>query len=134
MDATNNRSDNKPQQQHKQHGNAYALAVAGDDATDDDVNKQMKKAKYLSSSDGGGGEPEENYRGWKAMPYVIGTFTCTASSLLRRFSVYNMSSSSSSSARSFGWWLVLVCSERKSTLVWLLVAVCSERKVPLAGR
>jgi hypothetical protein len=34
---------------------------------------------------------------------------------------------------SFGWWLVLVCSERKVLLAGCLWLVCSERKVLLAG-
>jgi hypothetical protein len=34
---------------------------------------------------------------------------------------------------SFGWWLVLVCSERKVLLADCWWLVCSERKISLAG-
>jgi hypothetical protein len=37
------------------------------------------------------------------------------------------------SACSFGWWLVLICSERKVLLAGCWWLVCSERKVLLAG-
>jgi hypothetical protein len=36
-------------------------------------------------------------------------------------------------ACSFGWWLVLICSERKVLLADCWWLVCSERKVLLAG-
>jgi hypothetical protein len=36
-------------------------------------------------------------------------------------------------ACSFGWWLVLICSERKVLLAGCWWLVCSERKVLLAG-
>jgi hypothetical protein len=32
-----------------------------------------------------------------------------------------------------GWWLLLICSERKVLLAGCKWLVCSERKVPLAG-
>jgi hypothetical protein len=37
------------------------------------------------------------------------------------------------SAYSVGWWLVLVCSERRVLLAGCWWLVCSERKVLLAG-
>jgi hypothetical protein len=37
------------------------------------------------------------------------------------------------SACSVGWWLVLVCSERRVLLAGYWWLVCSERKVLLAG-
>jgi hypothetical protein len=37
------------------------------------------------------------------------------------------------SAYSFGWWLVLICSEEKILLVGCWRMICSERKVLLAG-
>jgi hypothetical protein len=36
-------------------------------------------------------------------------------------------------ACSFGWWLVLVCSERKVLLGGCWWLICSERKVVLSG-
>ncbi|CAN6339255.1 unnamed protein product [Urochloa humidicola] len=80
---------NKPQQ-----AEAYAVAVVDDDATTIN-NKAMKE---LSDGD----EPEENYRGWKAMPYVIGNETCeklgtigtTANLLVYLTTVYGMKSAS----------------------------------------
>jgi hypothetical protein len=36
-------------------------------------------------------------------------------------------------ACSFGWWLVLICCERKVLLAGCWWLVCSERKVLLAG-
>jgi peptide/histidine transporter 3/4 len=51
----------KPENEHK----AYAFAVVADDED------AMKKSHLdLSDDDAGGGE--NNYRGWKSMPYVIG--------------------------------------------------------------
>jgi hypothetical protein len=44
-------------------------------AVDDTMTTTTKKMveEQLSDDAGGGGElPEQNYRGWKAMPYVIG--------------------------------------------------------------
>jgi hypothetical protein len=37
------------------------------------------------------------------------------------------------SACSFGWWLVLICSERKVLLAGCWWLVCSERKMLVAG-
>jgi hypothetical protein len=37
------------------------------------------------------------------------------------------------SACSFGWWLMLICSERKVLLVGCWWMVCSERRVLLTG-
>jgi hypothetical protein len=37
------------------------------------------------------------------------------------------------SACSFGWWLMLICSERKVLLADCWWLVCSERKILLAG-
>ncbi|CAN6282887.1 unnamed protein product [Urochloa humidicola] len=56
---------NKPQ-----HQELYAV-VGDDDAT---MNNKTTM-KYLSNDDDAG-QPEENYRGWKSMPYVIGNETC----------------------------------------------------------
>jgi hypothetical protein len=36
-------------------------------------------------------------------------------------------------ARSFGWWLMLICSERKVLLADCWWVVCSEKKVLLTG-
>ncbi|CAN6300779.1 unnamed protein product [Urochloa humidicola] len=54
-----------------QHQEAYAVAVVGDD---DATMNNKTTMKHLSDDDAG--EPEENYRGWKSMPYVIGNETC----------------------------------------------------------
>ena len=54
-----------PQQEEHENSKAYALAVVDDNAT-------LNKVKHLSGDDDDTGEPPENYRGWKAMPYVIG--------------------------------------------------------------
>ncbi|CAM0147159.1 unnamed protein product [Urochloa decumbens] len=89
MEANNK---NKPQ-----HQEAYAVAVVDDDATTTMSNKTMK---HLSDDDAG--EPEENYRGWKAMPYVIGNETCeklgtigtTANLLVYLTTVYGMKGAS----------------------------------------
>ncbi|CAL4897382.1 unnamed protein product [Urochloa decumbens] len=83
---------NKPQQEA-----AYAVAVVDDDAT----TVSNKATKHLSDDDDAG-EPEENYRGWKAMPYVIGNETCeklgtigtTANLLVYLTTVYGMKSAS----------------------------------------
>ncbi|CAL4904728.1 unnamed protein product [Urochloa decumbens] len=83
---------NKPQQEA-----AYAVAVVDDDATA----MSNKTTKHLSDDDDAG-EPEENYRGWKAMPYVIGNETCeklgtigtTANLLVYLTTVYGMKSAS----------------------------------------
>ena len=53
---------------NSKHGKAYS--VAEEDATT--TNNMMMKQKHLSDDEAAAGEPEENYRGWKAMPYVIG--------------------------------------------------------------
>jgi hypothetical protein len=37
------------------------------------------------------------------------------------------------SACSFGWWLMLICSERKVLLADCWWLVCSQRKILLAG-
>ncbi|CAL5028399.1 unnamed protein product [Urochloa decumbens] len=79
-----------------QHQEAYAVAVVDEDAT-----MNNKTTKHLDD-DGGRGEPEENYRGWKAMPYVIGNETCeklgtigtTANLLVYLKTVYGMKSAS----------------------------------------
>ncbi|RCV19701.1 hypothetical protein SETIT_3G406500v2 [Setaria italica] len=84
-------SSSKPQQE--ENDKAYALAVADDDATTNEM-----KTKHLSDD----GEPEENYRGWKAMPYVIGNETCeklgtigtTANLLVYLTTVYGMKGAS----------------------------------------
>ena len=52
---------------NSKHGKAYS--VAEEDATT--TNNMMMKQKHLSDDEAAAGEPE-NYRGWKAMPYVIG--------------------------------------------------------------
>ncbi|CAN6357274.1 unnamed protein product [Urochloa humidicola] len=75
-----------------------AYAVVDDDAS---VTISNKTTKHLSDDDDAG-EPEENYRGWKAMPYVIGNETCeklgtigtTANLLVYLTTVYGMKSAS----------------------------------------
>lgn len=74
-------------------------------AVDDTMTTTTKKMveEQLSDDAGGGGElPEQNYRGWKAMPYVIGNETCeklgtigtTANLLVYLTTVYGMSGAS----------------------------------------
>jgi peptide/histidine transporter 3/4 len=55
------------QQPQPQHDKAYAAAV-------DETAITASNTKQLSD-ESDAGEPEENYRGWKAMPYVIGELT-----------------------------------------------------------
>ncbi|CAN6338907.1 unnamed protein product [Urochloa humidicola] len=74
-----------------QHQEAYAVG-------DEDATMNNKTMKHLDDD----GEPEENYRGWKAMPYVIGNETCeklgtigtTANLLVYLKTVYGMQSAS----------------------------------------
>ena len=47
---------NLPQQEEQDHGNGISI----------------EKTTDSSALDAGHGEPVHNYRGWKAMPYVIG--------------------------------------------------------------
>lgn len=56
-------------------------------AVDDTMTTTTKKMveEQLSDDAGGGGElPEQNYRGWKAMPYVIGECVSFAKALFIR--------------------------------------------------
>ncbi|CAL4939599.1 unnamed protein product [Urochloa decumbens] len=84
---------NKPQ-----HQEAYAVAVVGDDGATMNNKTTMKHL----SDDVDAGEPEENYRGWKSMPYVIGNETCeklgtigtTANLLVYLTTVFGMKSAS----------------------------------------
>ncbi|RLN29356.1 protein NRT1/ PTR FAMILY 2.11-like [Panicum miliaceum] len=87
-------ANNKPKQKEE------AYAVAEEDAT---TNNNKMTRKHLSDDDeAAAGEPEENYRGWKAMPYVIGNETCeklgtigtTANLLVYLTTVYGMKSAS----------------------------------------
>ncbi|PAN22100.1 hypothetical protein PAHAL_3G513500 [Panicum hallii] len=91
-------ANNKPKLE-EEHGKAYA--VAEEDAAT--TNHKMMMKKHLSDDDeSAAGEPEENYRGWKAMPYVIGNETCeklgtigtTANLLVYLTTVYGMKSAS----------------------------------------
>jgi len=83
---------------NSKHGKAYS--VAEEDATT--TNNMMMKQKHLSDDEAAAGEPEENYRGWKAMPYVIGNETCeklgtigtTANLLVYLTTVYGIKSAS----------------------------------------
>jgi hypothetical protein len=69
-------ANNKPKLE-EEHGKAYA--VAEEDAAT--TNHKMMMKKHLSDDDeSAAGEPEENYRGWKAMPYVIGQ--CSSISII----------------------------------------------------
>ncbi|CAL4922837.1 unnamed protein product [Urochloa decumbens] len=84
---------NKPQ-----HREAYTVAVVGDD----DATMNNKTTMKHLSDDVDAGEPEENYRGWKSMPYVIGNETCeklgtigtTANLLVYLTTVFGMKSAS----------------------------------------
>ena len=57
----------QPQLEMPQHDKASTFAAAEETAT-------TTKTKQLSD-ESDAGEPEENYRGWKSMPYVIGELT-----------------------------------------------------------
>jgi len=52
------------------HGKPYAVAIAEEDATNS--NNKMIKKNLSDDDEAAAGEPEQKYRGWKAMPYVIG--------------------------------------------------------------
>ena len=56
----------QPQLEMPQHDKAFAAVAVDETAT-----TTSSKMKQLSD-ESDAGEPEENYRGWKAMPYVIG--------------------------------------------------------------
>jgi hypothetical protein len=55
----------QPQLEMPQHDKASTFAAAEEMATTTTTTKQL-------SDESDAGEPEENYRGWKSMPYVIG--------------------------------------------------------------
>ena len=59
----------QPQLEMPQHDKASTAAAAA--AVDETATTTSSKMKQLSD-ESDAGEPEENYRGWKAMPYVIG--------------------------------------------------------------
>jgi len=59
----------QPQLEMPQHDKAPTFAAAEETAT-----TTITKTKQLSD-ESDAGEPEENYRGWKSMPYVIGELT-----------------------------------------------------------
>ncbi|CAD6266792.1 unnamed protein product [Miscanthus lutarioriparius] len=86
----------QPQLEMPQHDKAYTFAAAEEMAT-----TTTTKTKQLSD-ESDAGEPEENYRGWKSMPYVIGNETCeklgtigtTANLLVYLTTVYGMTGAS----------------------------------------
>ncbi|CAD6266600.1 unnamed protein product [Miscanthus lutarioriparius] len=89
----------QPQLEMPQHDKASTAAAAAVDETA--ATTTTSKMKQLSD-ESDAGEPEENYRGWKAMPYVIGNETCeklgtigtTANLLVYLTTVYGMSGAS----------------------------------------
>ncbi|EES16414.1 protein NRT1/ PTR FAMILY 2.9 [Sorghum bicolor] len=80
----------------QQHDKASTFAAAQEMAT------TTKTKQQLSDDESDAGEPEENYRGWKSMPYVIGNETCeklgtigtTANLLVYLTTVYGMTGAS----------------------------------------
>lgn len=63
-------ANKRPQPQvEEQHDKAYTAAATAA-AVDGTTTTATKVMDLSDESDAG--EPEENYRGWKAMPYVIG--------------------------------------------------------------
>jgi len=58
----------QPQLEMPQHDKAFAAVAVDETATTTTKTKQL-------SDESDAGEPEENYRGWKSMPYVIGELT-----------------------------------------------------------
>ena len=56
----------QPQLEMPQHDKAFAAVAVDETAT------TTTKTKQLSDESDAGEPEEENYRGWKAMPYVIG--------------------------------------------------------------
>jgi hypothetical protein len=67
--------------------------------------------------------PANGHQNPTADELVVSTFTQHGSSPY----------SSVSQPCSFGWWLVLICAERKVLLAGCWWLICSERKVLLAG-
>ncbi|CAD6266753.1 unnamed protein product [Miscanthus lutarioriparius] len=91
----------QPQLEMPQHDKAYTFAAAEEMATTTTTTTTTTKTKQLSD-ESDAGEPEENYRGWKSMPYVIGNETCeklgtigtTANLLVYLTTVYGMTGAS----------------------------------------
>ncbi|KAJ1266668.1 hypothetical protein BS78_08G169800 [Paspalum vaginatum] len=107
MDANNKHKEEDEHQTTKEQAaygvvvDAAAAGTAPTSASATDTNKQMKTKRRLSDA-GETDDDEHNYRGWKAMPYVIGNETCeklgtigtTANLLVYLTTVYGMKGAS----------------------------------------